>query len=397
MLTALDSQPFKAFSKLYLRMASQTTEEAEFWERLENIFDRKIPIDPQVKYAMNEAIKETRKQEPDEAEEVINAVLYLAHDIVSVAFRDKDAEVAYDAKKIAADFIAKKLEESKKTVPSPEETETESEAKGIFNAKRSPGDFLEQFVGIKKLERKGGPKEQENMYHIINIGVTNIYLDIIKKFVEENKQKIFHGNDYQTLKEKREHLLHFKSGLPTFQGSTHCLWNRVIHYLKNDIERFKVSFPSGETHSNECDEAFSKARKELLDEAEKTMLYAFGKFESSIKAGGTDVEKKDTMQKTRNKLLKDPEIEQLGKNIEKIIYPDIEEMPYGVFVDMPYGVFVDRRALNLWKKEGGSMKEFFDFIEKVREMFHKLPEFVVRWGEWAYKVSKKVNSPGAAS
>lgn len=369
-------------------MASQTTEETELWESLENMFDRKIPIDPRVKYAMNEAIKETRKQEPDETEEVINAVLYLAHDIVSVAFRDKDAEVAYDAKKIAADFIAKKFEESKKTVPSAEETETESEAKGIFNAKISPRDFLDQFVGIKKLERKCGPKEKENLYHIINIGVTNIYLDTIKKFVEENKQRIFNGNDYQTLKEKREHL-HFKSGLPTFQGSTHPLWNRAIHYLKNDIERFKVSFLSGETHSNECDEAFSEATKKLLNEAVKSMFYAFGKFESSIKAGGTDVEKKNAMQKTRNHLFKDPKIEQLGKNIKKIIYQDIEEMPYGVFVD--------RHALNLWKKEGGSMKEFFDFIEKVREMFHKLPEFVVRWGEWAYIVSKKVSSPGAAS
>lgn len=150
--------------------------------------------------------------------------------------------------------------------------------------------------------------------------------------------------------------------------------------LENDIERLKL--PSSETHSRECNEAFSKARDKLLSEAIDSMLYAFEKFKST-----TDVEETDVKKLVRNQLLEDPKIKELGKKIENIIYPDTE---------MSLGVFVDNQALKLWEGEGGNREEFNDFAEKVKKMFQKLPEFVVFWGEWAYTVSKKLK-PKASS
>lgn len=43
-------------------MASLKTEEAEFWESIENEFGRKIPVDPQVRYVLNMAIKVNQKK-----------------------------------------------------------------------------------------------------------------------------------------------------------------------------------------------------------------------------------------------------------------------------------------------------------------------------------------------
>lgn len=88
---------------------------------------------------------------------------------------------------------------------------------------------------------------------------------MIEKFVEVNKVKIFEDNDYQKLRGKGKYNLHSVSGLPTFRGSKHRSWNRITHSLENDIERLKL--PSSETHSRECNEAFSKARDKLLSEA----------------------------------------------------------------------------------------------------------------------------------
>lgn len=139
-------------------MASAKTEEAEFWESLENMFDRKIPIDPQVRFVINEGIKESRNLDPEEREEVIDAAVYLAHDIVTSAFRDKrEANVAFEAMKTAEDFIGKELKANDITVPGESRTET----KQTTERKNTAGDFIEQFPGIKKLERKSGPRETE--------------------------------------------------------------------------------------------------------------------------------------------------------------------------------------------------------------------------------------------
>ena len=139
-------------------MASAKTEEAEFWESLENMFDRKIPIDPKVRYVINEGIKKSRNLDPEKREEVIDAAVYLAHDIVTSAFRDeREAKVAFEAMKTAEDFIAEELEANDIAVTSKSRTET----KQTTERKKTAGDFIEQFPGIKKLERKGGPIETE--------------------------------------------------------------------------------------------------------------------------------------------------------------------------------------------------------------------------------------------
>ena len=111
--------------------------------------------------------------------EVVDDAMYLAHDFVNVAFKDEsDAEVAYVAVKTAKDFINEELESKGVKVPIDEETENEMETKQTTEGNISPGDFLEQFPGVKKLERKGGPKEkpkEEKVDYVVNDGVINIY------------------------------------------------------------------------------------------------------------------------------------------------------------------------------------------------------------------------------
>ena len=366
-------------------MASPKTEEAEFWESLENTFGRKIPVDPQVRYVINMAIKESRNQDPEEREKVINAAVYLAQDIVTVAYRDEsDAAVALEAKNAAQKFIHGKLKER---VPSVKETESKAETKQTTEGAKTAGDFIEQLSGFKKLEKKGEPKEkpkeEEDADYAVIKGVINIYQGIIEKFVEENKKKMFKGYDYQTLIKTKNCRLHSLTGLPTFRGGEHRSCSIIIDYLKKHIEQFKVYLPMGETHHRECNETFDKARDELLREATDSMFYAFKKFEST-----TDVEKTDVKKLVRKQLLEDPKIKELGQiikelgqKIKDIIYSDLKR------------VFVDSQALTLWE---GKQKEFDEFGKMVENMFKKLPKFVVYWGGWAYAVSKKLG-PEASS
>lgn len=132
-------------------MASQKTEESEFWESLENTFGRKIPIDPQVRYVINMAIKESRNQDPEERAEVVDDAMYLAHDFVNVAFKDEsDAEVVEGVK-----------------VPIDEETENETETKQTTDGNISPGDFLEQFPGSKSWREKVDQKKNRKKKKLI--------------------------------------------------------------------------------------------------------------------------------------------------------------------------------------------------------------------------------------
>lgn len=338
-------------------MASPKMKEAEFWESLENMFGQKFPVHPQVKYVIDMAIKESRNQNLEERAKVINAAVYLAHDIVTVGLRgESNAGVAFKAMKTAEDFICKKLQEA---------------------------NFPEQFQKVKMVERKGGLKEkptEEKVDYVVNDGVINIYLNIIEKFVEVNRIEIFEDYDYQKLRDEGYNFLDQESGLPTFINLRFRTWDYNIDCLKKNIGRLKL--PNGETHSRECNEAFCKARDKLLSEAINSIFYAFEKFKST-----TGVEETDVKELVRDQLLEDPKIKELGKKIENIIYPDTE---------MSLGVFVDSQALKLWEEEGGNRKEFNDFAEEVKRMFQILPEFVVFWGEWAYNVSKKLK-PKASS
>lgn len=359
-------------------MAFAKTEEAEFWESLENMFDRIIPIDPQVRFVINSGIKGSRNLDPEKREDVINAAVYLAHDIITCAFRyESEAEVEFEAMKIAEDFIHKELKANGITVSSDEETESETETKQTTEGKISAGDFLERFPLVKKLERKSAPKS------VIIKDVINIQLNIIEEFVRENKDTIFKGYDYETLKKKKGCNLHPCTGLPTFRGAKHLCWNEIPPRLEED--QIELSLSSGKT-SRKCNEAFSRARDELLKKAVESMLYAFEEFRSKLthsKLKSTADDKKQV----RNQLLRDTKIELLGKEIDDIIYPSGKSD----------GVFVDSQALSLWVRGGGNREIFDDFGEKVEMMFQKLPEFVVFWGEWAYDISMKLDRAASPS
>ena len=144
-------------------------------------------------------------------------------------------------------------------------------------------------------------------------------------------------------------MIHEESGLPTLPGQSHRKWARIMQDVKDSIERLTVSAPSGETHSHKCDEAFTKAKKELLSKVTDFMLRVFG----CSKEGTKPVHIYPRIKKS------------LGKTINQIIYPDL--------LKMPYGVYVDHQALIWWQKEGGNVTDFFNSIEEVRNMFQMIP------------------------
>ena len=123
---------------------------------------------------------------------------------------------------------------------------------------------------------------------------------------------------------------------------------------------------------DKCDEDFSKAKKELLSKVIDIMFYIF---ESRVR--GEKLHDDDS------------KIEQLGETTNMIIYPDL--------LKAPYGVYLDHQALVWWQEKGGDETDFFNSIDKVRKMFRMIPIFVVHWGDWAFRVHKKLRAKASSS
>ena len=103
-------------------MASASRDEQDFCEGMETMFGQKIPFDSDVKYVIDEGIKESRRMNPEKRAQVIETAGYLVYDIMVVeSLGDHaDAEVAKGAKQAAESCIKKRLKEMK--YPTVEET-----------------------------------------------------------------------------------------------------------------------------------------------------------------------------------------------------------------------------------------------------------------------------------
>ena len=94
-------------------MASAARDEQGFCEGMEKMYGQKISFDPDVKYVIDEGIKEARLMDPEKRAQVIETAGYLCYDIMIVESLqgNKDAEVAKGAKQAAENYLKKHLKE----------------------------------------------------------------------------------------------------------------------------------------------------------------------------------------------------------------------------------------------------------------------------------------------
>ena len=85
----------------------EQTDEENYSEGIEKMFGQKISLDPDVKYVIDEGVKESRWMDPEKRAQVIETAGYLAYDIIIVERLGDhaDAEVAKGAKQAAENCI----------------------------------------------------------------------------------------------------------------------------------------------------------------------------------------------------------------------------------------------------------------------------------------------------
>ena len=133
-------------------MATCADQEQEgFWEELEKQFDRQIPVEHEVRYALDTVFKSLDVFDPEEREEVIDAAVHIAYEIVIAAFRREDAEeVQKEVIKNMSQEDKKKAEEDKKKAEERAQMSTMTPRGDVI----TPGNFLEMFEGVRRLPKK---------------------------------------------------------------------------------------------------------------------------------------------------------------------------------------------------------------------------------------------------
>lgn len=141
-------------------MATCADQEQEgFWEELEKQFDRQIPVEHEVRYALDTVFKSLDVFDLEEREEVIDAAVHIAYEIVIAAFRREDAEeVQKEVIENMSQEDKKKAEEDKKKAE--ERAQMSTMLPRVTNTLRgrgdviTPGNFLEMFEGVRRLPKK---------------------------------------------------------------------------------------------------------------------------------------------------------------------------------------------------------------------------------------------------
>ena len=170
-------------------MATCADQEHEgFWEELEKQFDRPIPVEHEVRYTLDTVFKSLDVFDPEEREEVIDAAVHIAYEIVTAAFRRQDAKQVQrevvdnmsEEDKRKAEEDKKKAEEDKKKAEEDKKKAEEDKKKAVEERSQmsqrvatkqgeiedyiTPGDFLEKFKWVeelpKKCEQRETPKEE---------------------------------------------------------------------------------------------------------------------------------------------------------------------------------------------------------------------------------------------
>lgn len=134
-------------------MATCADQEQEgFWEELEKQFDRQIPVEHEVRYALDTVFKSLDVFDLEEREEVIDAAVHIAYEIVIAAFRREDAE------EVQKEVIKNMSQEDKKKAE--ERAQMSTMLPRVTNTLRgrgdviTPGNFLEMFEGVRRLPKK---------------------------------------------------------------------------------------------------------------------------------------------------------------------------------------------------------------------------------------------------
>lgn len=339
-------------------MATGAKQEQEgFWDELEKLFDRQIPIKEEVRYAIDTVFKRVGVFDPKESEGVIDAAEHIAYEIVTAAFRGEDAE------EVQKEVIKNMSEESK--------TKAKKDKKSAAAIKHrtreydiTPGNFLEMFEGVKKLPKKceqgEAPKEERENVHYLIYG--SIYREILEKIVEEEKDFLAGKHLEVLLKMKEVKKINSKYSVDT---------ETLDFYGLPIYEKCMMTAPEppSVTYSSEFLEA-----KDLL-------------IESAIKMTHIIFEKRKEKKKA---ILDDEKKKELTEKIDEINYPTSSERDLGLFVDYT--------AYEEWKKDQSSheVRLFNDCVTQVREKLYELPDLVERWGNWAYEVSEQLKSGGSS-
>lgn len=339
-------------------MATGAKQEQEgFWDELEKLFDRQIPIKNEVRYAIDTVFKRVDVFDPEEREGVIDAAEHIAYEIVTAAFRGEDAE------EVQKEVIKNMSEESKTKAK-----EDKKSAAAIKHRTReydiTPGNFLEMFEGVKKLpkkcEQREASKEEREKVHYLIYG--SIYREILEKIVEKEKDFLAGKHLEVLLKMKEVKKINSKYSVDT---ETLDFYGLLIY------EKYMMTAPEppSVTYSSE----FLAAKDRLIKSAVKMTHIVFEK-----------------RQGDKNAILDDKKKKKLTEKIDAINYPTSSERDLGLLVDYT--------AYDKWK-EGQSSHEvrlFNDCVTEVREKLDKIPDLVERWGSWVYEVSEQLKSGGSS-
>lgn len=150
-------------------MAACVDQEQEgFWEELEKQFDRQIPVEHEVRYALDTVFKSLDVFDSKEREEVIDAAVHIAYEIVIAAFRGEDAKqvqrkvvdnMSEEDKKEAEEDKKKAVEERSQMSQMSQRVATKQ---GEIEGYITPGDFLEKFEWVKTpLPKKCEQRERQ--------------------------------------------------------------------------------------------------------------------------------------------------------------------------------------------------------------------------------------------
>ena len=343
-------------------MATSAEQEQEgFWEVLEKQFDRQIPIKAEVRYAIDTVFKRLDVFDTEEREDVIDAAVHIAYQIVTAAFRGEDAEEVQKQviKNMSEEDKEKAIEKESQMSP---RVATEHRTRGDDI---TLGNFLEMFEGVKKLpkkcEQREAPKEEREKVHYLIYG--SIYREILEKIVE-NEKKFLAGKNLEVLLKMKE----VKKINSEYSVDTETL----EFYGLPIYEKFMMTAPK--TLSVTYSSKFLIAKDRLIESAIEMTHIIFQKRREDKKA-----------------ILDDKKKKELTEKIDKINYPTSSERDLGLFVGY--------KAYGKWKKGQSSheVRLFNDCVTRVREKLNELPDFVERWGNWVFEVSEQLKSEGSSS
>ena len=322
-------------------MASQKME--GFWEHLEKLVGH-VEVDSTVRNVIDTGIEESQKLDPEDKAEVMDAAVYLACDIVTVAKGGEEAKAPRKRKMAAEQYIKQKVKEGLPAIETllqyHEEAEKEEEGKPS-----SP-------------KGKGKTTEPRRGHHVINNDVKKIYRDIIKKFINDNKGIFFVGKTYQNLVDDR------------IINESDSLVDPLPPDIKRQIEGMTVHRPADEIHTDRNSTNFGVAKVALLCYV-SLILY--------------DI----VMSLAQNNNAMPEDLAHQMPRVVRIIDHNICRATRA----KPHGVYVDYQALAWWRNARGNMELFHNCDHLVRHMFeeivHAFPSKLELWGRWVFDIHRQ--------